>query len=243
MTSTPFNKSFPSGALRIVQAASLLAVAVALSGCGLHRQRDVAMTSTIPTDYRLRHPITIQERDSRLEFFVGQRRGGLMPEQRDDAIRFAHVWRREATGGLLIDVPRGTPNARAAAETARELRAVLARAGVPARAIAMRSYTPHDPSQLATVRLRYPKMAAQAGPCGLWPEDLGLPHDAQPTMNRPYWNLGCASQRNLAALVDNPTDFVQPRGETEISAPRRQVIVNDYRQGRASAVTFKGMDK
>ena len=32
--------------------------------------------------------------------------------------------------------------------------------------------------------------------------------------NRPYWNFGCANQRNLAAMVDNPADLVQPRGET-----------------------------
>jgi pilus assembly protein CpaD len=32
--------------------------------------------------------------------------------------------------------------------------------------------------------------------------------------NQPIWNLGCVSQRNLAAMVDEPADLLQPRGET-----------------------------
>ncbi len=66
-------------------------------------------------------------------------------------------------------------------------------AGVPARSVAVRPYRPASPSQLATIRLNYPKMTANAGPCGLWPEDLG-PTWKNPicTTNRPYWNHGCA---------------------------------------------------
>ena len=101
-------------------------------------------------------------------------------------------------------MPAGTPNARAAADAAHDIRAVLTGAGVPSRAIETRGYRPRDPGLLATVRLNYPKMTAQAGPCGLWPDDLGPTLDARYNQNEPYWNLGCANQRNLAAMVDNP---------------------------------------
>ena len=66
---------------------------------------------------------------------------------------------------------------------------------------------------LASIKINYAKVVATAGPCGLWPHDLGTSLDATYTENRPYWNLGCATQRNLAAMVDNPADLVQPRGE------------------------------
>ena len=49
--------------------------------------------------------------------------------------------------------------------------------------------------------------------------------------NRPYWNLGCAYQRNLAAMVDNPADLVQPRGETPAYTARRSVVLDKYRKG------------
>jgi pilus assembly protein CpaD len=56
--------------------------------------------------------------------------------------------------------------------------------------------------------------------------------------NRPYWNLGCASQHNLAAMADNPADLVQPRGEAPIYTARRTQVLDKYRQGQASATTY-----
>ena len=68
---------------------------------------------------------------------------------------------------------------------------------------------------MATIRLNYPKISAVAGPCGLWPEDLGPSIKNKSYFeNKPYYNFGCANQRNLAAMVDNPADLVQPRPET-----------------------------
>jgi pilus assembly protein CpaD len=223
------------------RAALLVGAALSCAGCNVTAKEPP--TASIPLDYRPRHPIAIRDGNRKMELFVGARRGSLTPAQRADIGIFAQNWRREATGGILIEIPAGTPNARAASELAAEARAALAAAGVPAKAVAARSYRSADPAQLATVRLNYPRMTAQAGPCGLWPEDLGLPIDAQPTMNRPYWNLGCSSQRNLAAMVDNPADLVQPRGETPIYSARRSVALDKYRQGQSTATVYPDANK
>jgi pilus assembly protein CpaD len=76
-------------------------------------------------------------------------------------------------------------------------------------------YHPSDPRFLPPIRLSYRKISAVAGPCGVWPEDLGL-SIANPSYyeNKPYYNFGCATQRNLAAMIDNPSDLEQPRSET-----------------------------
>ena len=87
---------------------------------------------------------------------------------------------------------------------------------------------------LATVRITYPKIAAQAGPCGVWPEDIGPSFNRDYFENQPSWNFGCASQRNLAAMVDNPADLVQPRGETPAYTMRRTTVVEKYRQGAST---------
>ena len=60
--------------------------------------------------------------------------------------------------------------------------------------------------------------------------------------NQPYWNLGCASQRNLAAMVDNPADLVQPRGETPAYTMRRTTVLDKYRQGESTATTYPADD-
>jgi pilus biogenesis lipoprotein CpaD len=61
---------------------------------------------------------------------------------------------------------------------------------------------------------------AQAGPCGLLPEDIGPSARRNYFENQPVWYHGCSTQRNLAAMVDNPADLVQPREETPSYTPR-----------------------
>jgi pilus assembly protein CpaD len=218
-------------------------VTLAASCCGCLATATPEITGSVPTDYRQRHPIAIKEAERTVEVFVGMRRGGLTPTQRAEVHAFAGAWRSEGTGGVIIDVPAGTPNAQAAADAAREIRALLTGAGIPSHAIETRGYRPRDPGLLATVRLNYPKMRAQAGPCGLWPDDLGPTLDPRYNLNEPYWNLGCANQRNLAAMVANPEDLVQPRAETPIYAPRRSTVIDKYRKGDSTATSYPDTSK
>jgi pilus assembly protein CpaD len=90
----------------------------------------------------------------------------------------------------------------------------------------------------ATVRITYPKVTAQAGPCGMWPKDIGPTVDAEYHENKDYWNFGCAQQHNLAAMVENPEDLVQPRSETPAYTMRRTQVVEKYREGQPTATTY-----
>jgi pilus assembly protein CpaD len=226
----------------IGMAAVLLGLAAMLGACK-HTDDELA-TASYPDDYRLRHPIAIQEADRSIVVFVGQARGGLSASQRADVMGLAQIWLGEGTGAISVDVPVDTPNARAAAATYREIQALLAAAGVPARGIVMRSYRPEDPRQLPAIRLNYPKISAVAGPCGLWPDDLGPSIKNKIYFeNQQYYNFGCASQRNLAAMVDNPSDLAQPRTETPPYTARRTASFEKYRKGNTSATTYPESDK
>lgn len=208
---------------------ALAAVGLAASLAGCYSTQHVTEVP-YPDDYHQRHPITLKEREHTVEVFVGRNRGGLTPSQRADVLSFAQTWRNEATSGIIVDVPHGHLIDRASAESMREVQSILAASGVPRNAIYMRPYNVPDPT-LASIKLNYAHVAATAGPCGLWPHDLGVSFDKIYTENRPYWNLGCASQRNLAAMVVNPADLVQPRGEAAAYAPRRSVAIDHYRKG------------
>jgi pilus assembly protein CpaD len=214
-------------------AARLLAVigcASMLAGC--YTNQEVATPAAF--DYRLRHPIAIKEGPHTVELFIGTNRGGLNGEQRADVLAFANRWRRQATGGILIDLPSGTRNEIAAANAVHEVRAILSAAGVPPDAVDVRPYRPADPSKLGTLKLNYPTMTAEAGPCGLWPYDLGPTANREHNENVDYWNLGCASQRNLAAMVENKADLVQPRGEVPPYTGRRTTVLDKYHRGEAT---------
>jgi pilus assembly protein CpaD len=222
---------------------ALLGVSIALGACTT-TDEVTTVGSVAPNDYRLRHPIAIQEANHSIDIFVGNSRGGLSASQRSDVMGLAQTWLREGTGAINADVPAGTPNARAAADTFREIRAMLAAAGVPPRGIIVRNYRPDDPRQLPTIRLNYAKITAVAGPCGVWPDDLG-PSVNNPGYleNKPYYNFGCANQRNLAAMVDNPSDLVQPRSETPPYTARRVNAYEKYKKGTTTATVYPESDK
>ncbi len=224
-------------------AARLMAiVGCAAMLCGCYTNNPVA-TTPAAFDYRLRHPIAISEGPRTLELFIGSARGGLNGEQRADVVAFANRWRRNATGGIVIDLPAGTRNEVAAASAVQEVRALLAAAGVPPDAVEVRPYRPSDPAKLATVRLNYPTLVADAGPCGLWPYDLGPTANREHNENVEYWNLGCASQRNLAAMVENKADLVQPRGEAPPYTGRRTTVFEKYRRGEPTETISPDKDK
>jgi pilus assembly protein CpaD len=144
---------------------------------------------------------------------------------------------------MVIDLPTRSPNARAAADTLKEIRSLLAAAGVPRRGVSVRTYQPDSPVKLATITLRYPRMMAEAGPCGLWPRDLGASYGSADSENWPYWNLGCAYQRNLAAMVEDPADLVQPRSETAAYAARRSTVLEKYRKGEDPTTHYRSLNQ
>src|SRR6187399_1300579 len=221
---------------------ALLGLSAVLGGCNL--QSTEIVTGGVSDDYRHRHPIAVTEADRSIVVFVGHARGGLSGPQRTDVMGLAQSWVREGTGAVVADVPTDTANARAAAASFREIKSVLMAGGVPSRAITLRHYRPDDPRTLPTIRLSYPKITAVAGPCGLWPQDLGPNIDnVAYSENRPYHDFGCSTQRNLAAMIDNPADLEQPRPESPAYTSRRNIAFDKYRRGVATSTTYPDAEK
>jgi pilus assembly protein CpaD len=228
----------PGGTGLLLRAAFAAACAALLCGCVTDQQ--VAGAPAAPTDYRLRHPITISERDQTFQLFIGANRGSLTPEQRAELLAFGQSWRDHATGGVIVDLPVGTVNERSSAAALPEIGSILAATGVPPQSVAVRKYHA-SAGTLATVRISYPRITADAGPCGVWPEDMGPSWNRDYFENQPHWNFGCATQRNLAAMVADPADLVQPRAETPAYTMRRTTVMEKYRTGQPTATTIQNV--
>ena len=203
---------------------ALAGLSIVLGACN---QTTEIVTASVPNDYRQRHPIAVTEANRSMVVFVGQGRGGLTAPQRADVTGLAQTWVREGTGSIVADVPVDTPNARAAAAAYREIQGALMAGGVPSNAITLHHYRPNDLRALPAIRLSYPRIAAVAGPCGLWPDH----------------NFGCATQRNLAAMIDNPADLEQPRTESPAYTERRNAAFQKYRKGEPTTTNYPEADK
>lgn len=221
---------------------ALLGLSCALGACN---QTTEIVTASVPgNDYKLRHPIAVTEANQSIVVFVGHARGGLSAPQRIDVAGLAQNWVREGTGAIVADVPADPVYGRAAAASYREIRSILMARGVPSSAITQRPYQAEYADALPTIKLSYPKIKAVAGPCGLWPEDLGPNLDNSGyNENRPYHNFGCATQRNLAAMVDNPADLEQPRPETPAYTPRRDIAFEKYRKGTPTTTLYPEVER
>jgi pilus assembly protein CpaD len=224
-----------------ISCAILFAASLSLTACN---RTDHVITGSVPVDYRERHPIRLTEAVHAVQLLIGSGTGVLTAEQRAQVSSMASTWRRESTGRLVIEMPKGTLNQRTAAYAAREAQSILRASGVPQRAIVTKTYPSH-PESYGPVRIAYLRIEAEVGPCGTWPEDLGAsPYPSTqatpPTLdNRPYFNFGCSTQQNLAAMIENPEDLVQPRASTPPYAARRQTVMEKYRKGESPSGKYE----
>lgn len=197
-----------------------------LSGCA-YLKRDHVEVGAVPDDYRTNHPIVISQREEVIDIPVGTSDEKMSVAQKAAVLGFLDNY--EASNGSVVQImtPAGSANERAVANLSPELFALVAGAGVPRHKIIALPYQASSAEVSAPVRLTYTTMAASAGQCGRWPDDM-LKASGE---NKHYANFGCSYQNNLAAQVANPADLLGPRKPTEIDAERRVLAIDQYREG------------
>ena len=211
--------------LGLAAAASILAVSAALTSCAARPDR--VTTSSVPDDYRTRHPITLAEVQHSLDIPVGTGERKLTTPLRDLVRGFAQDYLALSSSTVSVALPASSVNAGAAHAVRSEVRQVLIDAGVKPNRIVMTTYDPAQASASAPIRLGFVAVTAITGDCGQWPTDLFGPSIRD---NTNWENFGCATQQNLAAQIANPADLVGPRGMTPIDAQRRAEVISIYRK-------------
>jgi pilus assembly protein CpaD len=221
----PTSSGKPPSAARGAGLALSLVVAAALAACAGPKPADVTGSVT-PDDYRVSHPIAISETIDTMDIPVGIDMARLPDSYKQTVAGFAQRFIASGSGLLAIVSPVDSPNEVAAAGISHEVRDVLIAAGVGAREIDFRGYRAGPQETGAPIRLAYNRIAAHTEACGPWSDDVTRNKD-----NRNYRNFGCATQQNLAAMVDNPLDLLYPRGVMPSDAGRRVTVLKKYRDG------------
>eukprot|EP01037_Dinobryon_pediforme_P007043 gene7043-7106_t len=186
--------------------------------------------STVPDDYRQRHPIVMAAQAQQLDIFILGDAGRVDTRQSADLQSFAAMYRARGQGQITVLVPSNV-SPHAAQATLKTIRERLNAAGVKGY-IRVGNYVPEQPDLAAPIHLSFEQVVARVNSrCGEWPADLASGSSAQGWQNRPYYNLGCSTQANLAAQIADPVDLVRPRQEDPSDVQMRTRAISSVRAG------------
>jgi pilus assembly protein CpaD len=107
--------------------------------------------------------------------------------------------------------------------------------------VAFGAYLPPNDGAAPPVRVSFTGLKAIVPTkCGQWPEDLASGSSVEGWKNEPYSNFGCATQSMIAAQVDDPRDFVQPRALGPSDVAMRTRAIEAVRAGQDPGTDWKG---
>jgi pilus assembly protein CpaD len=185
-----------------------------------------------------RHRIEVTQSAERLEIPVSADDTALSPQARARLHAFAGGYLRYGHGALVMSTPSGGANSEAASQMAAHARRALVDAGVSYAAVAGSTYDAAGAGD-APIVVSFERFVAHAPDCApLWEQDL-----AHQGNNQPWDSFGCATQANLAALVEDPADLLRPRDEDPRDSARRDTVMGHYREGSTTHAERSGDER
>jgi pilus assembly protein CpaD len=177
------------------------------------------------------HPITVEPsyRSIKLPFSATDQ--GLMPDDAAHFSVFVSEYLSSGNGAISITAPQGSA-ANAAIGYFGER---LASLGVPRDRILVGTRADGSDDR---VEIGYVAYTAHVEACGDWSTNWADGAD-----NQPPPNFGCSTQHNLAAMVADPRDLVEPRTMEASDATRRAVVTGHYEKGEVTQADKHSADK
>jgi len=176
-----------------------------------------------------RHRINVTESAERIELPVTAGDISVSAADRAQLRAFASGYLRYGHGALILSTPSGGGNSEAASMVAADARRALVDYGISYAAIAGSTYDASGAAD-APIVVSFARFEAEAPECApLWEQDLAHQSD-----NQAWASFGCATQANLAAMVEDPADLLHPRDEDPRDSGRRTTVMTAYRAGEVT---------
>jgi pilus assembly protein CpaD len=178
----------------------------------------------IAEDGAANHPIAVEP--SYREIKVGFAGGiqGMSPEDAAKFDAFLADYRAHGNGSIGISVPSGAPSRNAITYFGER----AASSGIARDKILVST---HDTANGDfRVDVSYIAYNIRTDRCGDWSENLAYTLD-----NATPRSFGCSVQQNIAAMVADPRDLVQPRSFEPGDANRAVAIIGNYEAGKPTA--------
>ncbi|MEM9705328.1 MAG: CpaD family pilus assembly protein [Pseudomonadota bacterium] len=182
-----------------------------------------------PVDFRENHPIAVDSQVVTLTIDVDQRNNQLSARDEARVKAFAAAYLRNGHGQLTVSAPSGAVEDFDGQELSADIRSAIHEAGVDWGQINGSTYrTSQDLDRRIIVS--YTHYIATASKCGVW---KGIREATRNNLHSP--NFGCATQNNLAAMVADPRDLIQPAAFAPGDSIARIRALDQYRAGQVSA--------
>jgi len=208
---------------RLIYLAAAALGALSLAGChsAFNGAKDVWSEQSA-------HPITVATHIVSGEIHVAKGATDLSDDERGQIADLAADYHARGLGKLSIAAPQSADGDKSAMHIAAQMTDVAFNEGVDASAVEFSLYKPNRPD--APILVSFSVYEATPSACGDWSKNYAFA-----PLNHPTPNHGCATQNNLAAMVENPHDLVAARDQQPPDENRRAFVLDQYRKGQVTS--------
>jgi len=175
------------------------------------------------------HPITVEPSYQSIK--LSYNGGVLAPADAPKLEAFLNDYRQHGNGKIAISVPAGASMQQTVVALANQINEM----GISRDRILVTSRDAGTGD--SQVELNYISYQARSAACD-WSEDLSYTQE-----NRTAANFGCATQHNMAMMVADPRDLLEPRPMGGSDAARRQAVIGNYEAGKVTSSEKSGDQK
>lgn len=200
--------------------ACVISAILGLSACAAPSQ------TFAPT--HLRNAVNVAESIERLELYT--RPNGMELSARDKlaVAQFLDGYARSGDGALYINRPSSAISGLGTQQAEAVVRGLMAEGGLNPNSVQTGQYNSR-PGAPAPVIVSYRTLRAI-------PQDCREMSDLTRTYsNQPHGQFGCFQSANLAAMVTDPRQLLEPYALGQPNAQRRQAVYDRYIQGESTA--------
>lgn len=200
--------------------ACVISISLGLTACAVQSE------TYAPT--HLRNSINVAESIERLELYT--RPNGMELSARDKlaVAQFLDGYAQSGDGALFINRPANAISGLGTQQAEAVVRGLMAQGGLNPNSIQSGQYASR-PGAPAPVIVSYRTLRAIPQDC------RALGSLTNTYSNQPHGNFGCAQSANLAAMVSDPRQLLEPYAAGQPNAQRRQTIYDKYIQGEQTA--------
>lgn len=225
------SKKIPTAVASFLTLVSLTACAT--SGPGVRGDAS-SMRSSVMEKY----PVQVVSAKDSLTIVVKPHVFALGLDDKGRVAQLAESYKHVGHGDIWVVAPTGSSNSAASIGAAAEIAKIMVEQGVQPRAIRMNSYQASATDDAAPITVQYKRYHAYTQSCGDWSDNLAVA-----PLNGTSKNFGCSTHSNLAALVEDPYDLVEPQDIDPADPSRRTNVFEKYRAGVPTGSTRSGDER